>query len=335
MNEPEPGTPISTVPSNTQIQLRGFNECKETQDFIAALNDVLLVCGEMMDLGRLAGVTVGFEFDDAVQSVDLGFESTHARSYTNDGDFVCVGKAMNVIRDGVVMSHVVYNANLITPVSDPEHADFLQAAHIIAHELGHVAELKWRDEALPGVMLKYNSPDMVNALLLQVALVIWEEYAACRLTASWGDPKQQADGYADSFDMAATNALPRAHTAIRRYRNHGDVTKLLDEAGKDLAPPVKALGYLLGHLDGSEMEVDISEICPKHVQTIYRELVPRFHEELREIWNTRESWTGIEIFDGLKCLTSDVFRAAGMNIRKQGEGHYVDVPFTPQTMPLI
>lgn len=333
MNEPGPSPPINTIPSSTQIQLRGFNECKETQDFIAALKDVLLDCGEMMDLGRLAGVTVGFDFDDAVQSVELGFESAHAKSYTNDGDFVCVGKAMNVIRDGVVMSHVVYNANLIGPISDPDHAGFMQAAHIIAHELGHVTELKWRDEALPGVMLKYNSPDWVNALLLQVAVVIWEEYAACRLTAPWGDSKQQKDGYAASFDMAATNALPRVHTAIRRYRHHGDVDKLLDEAGKDLAPAIKALGYLLGHLDGSEVEVDIAEICPKHVQTIYQEFVPRFHEELREIWNTRESWVGMEIFDGLKRLTSDMFRAAGMDIRKQGEGHYVDVPFTPQTMP--
>jgi hypothetical protein len=333
MNEPAPNPPISTIPVSTQIQLRGFNECKETQDFIAALSDILMDCSEMMDLSRLAGVTVGFDFHDAVQSVELGFESTHAKSYTNDGDFVCVGKAMNVIRDGVVMSHVVYNANLIAPVSDPDHADFLQATHIIAHELGHVAELKWRDEALPGVMLKYRSPDSVNALLLQVALAIWEEYAACRLTSLWGDQERQTVAYAASFDMAAENALPRAQTTIRKYRLHGDVDKLLDDAGKDLAPAIKALGYLLGHVDGSEMEVDLAEMSPKHMQTIYRELTPQFHQELRDIWNTRESWAGMEVFDGLKRLTSDVFRAAGMDIRKQGKGHYVDVPFTPQTMP--
>lgn len=333
MNEPIPDQSINTVPANTQIQLRGFNESKETQNFIAALKDVLLDCGEMMDLGRLAGITVGFDFDDAVQSVELGIESSHAKSYTKDGDFICVGKAMNVIRDGMVMSHVVYNANVIWPISDQEHADFLQAAHIIAHELGHVAELKWRDEALPGVMLKYQSPDWVNALLLQVAVVIWEEYAACRLTAPWGDPKQQIESYAASFEMAATNALPRVHTAIREYRHHGDVDRLLNEAGKDLAPPIKVLGYLLGQIDGSNIEVDIAEICPNHLQTVYRGFVPRFHEKLRGIWDTRESWAGMEIFDGLKGLTADVFRAAGMDIRKQSDGHYVDVPFTPQTMP--
>lgn len=288
-----------------------------------------------MDLGRLDGITVGFDFGEAVDSVELGFGSDRAKQYTNDGDFICVGKAMNVMRDGVVKSHVVYNANVIIQIMDPEDDDFSRAVHIVAHELGHVAELKWRDEGMPGVMLTYRSPDWVNAILLEAATAIWEEYAACRLTAPWGDAKQQRTGYADNYENAAENALTRANEAIRQYRHHGDIDKLLEEAGRHLAPPIKLLGYLLGHLDGIEDEIDLDDLCPKHISTIYQSLAPRFRAALRSIWETREDWQGIEVFDGLKSLALDLYGAAGMRIKKRGEGHYVDVPFSHDTLPFF
>lgn len=332
MTDPDIAVPNFMLPPDTKIRSIGFNDCDETQAFLAALTDVILHCSETMDLARLDGITVGFDFDIAVQSVDLGFDSEHAKTYTNDGDFICVAKALNVIRKDRIFSHVVYNANLISAISDANHPDYLHAAHIIAHELGHVAELKWRDEAMPGVILKYRSPDWVNGLLLQVAVIVWEEYAACRLTARWSDAEKQAEQYAASFELAAGGATPRSNAAIRRYREHADVGKLLTEAGKDLAPAVKALGYLLGHLDGCDFPMEIETRCPGHISTIYFGLVPRFHEALRDIWDARDHWQGMEIFDALKGLMAEVFRAAGIDLIEHAEGYYVDVPFTLETL---
>ncbi|WP_167670044.1 hypothetical protein [Stutzerimonas nitrititolerans] len=35
-----------------------------------------------MNLSNLDGITIGFDYDDALASVDLGYESTIAKQYT-------------------------------------------------------------------------------------------------------------------------------------------------------------------------------------------------------------------------------------------------------------
>lgn len=325
---------LSTLPSNTNLCLMGFAQNEEMRKFADALQDLMIELSTVMDLSRLDGVTVGYDFDAAIKSVDLGYANTHGHSYTNNGDYICVGKALNVMRAGVVKQHVVYNAGVIEQLIDPEHAYHQQAIHIIAHEFGHVAELKWRDEALPGAMLGYQSGDAVDAMLLQASLAIWEEYAACRLTAAYGDADRQQTQYSDNYQQSTAVALDRAKSAIKSYRTHADVDKLLFETGEHLAPPIKMLGYLLGHLDGLDFEGSLDKLCPDHMGTIYQPLAPQLHAELRGLWDSHPNWGGVECFDGLKALVKQAYRAAGMHIRKEGDGHYVDVPFTLDTMPM-
>lgn len=326
--------PQTTLPANTNLCLMGFAQTEQMQTFVSDVSALMIELGTVMDLSRLSGVTIGYDFEAAINSVDLGYESKEGRSYTNNKDFVCIGKALNVKRGDLVMQHVVYHAGFIEQVSDPDHADHQQAIHIIAHELGHVAELKWREEALPGAMLAHQSGDAVDAMLLQASLAIWEEYAACRLTAAYGDAARQQTQYSDNYQQSTAVALERAKSAIKSYRTHADVDKLLFEAGEHLAPPIKMLGYLLGHLDGLDFEGSLDELCPVHIGTIYQPLAPQLHAELRGLWDSHPNWGGVECFDGLKALVKQAYRAAGMNIRKEGDGHYVDVPFTIDTMPM-
>lgn len=334
MTAPDETLPRSTLPPLTNLCLMGFAQTEELQTFADALRDLMVELSTVMDLSRLDGVTVGYDFDAAIKSVDLGYETTHGYTYTNNADFVCIGKAMNVKRDGVVKQHVVYNAGFIEQLIDPEHTDHLQAVHIIAHEFGHVAELAWREKALPGLVLGQLFGDAVDAILLQSSLAIWEEYAACRLTAHYGDPGSQQRHYADSYQQSAVPALARAKLSIKAYRNHGDVDKLLSETGQHLAPPIKMLGYLLGHLDGMDFDGSIDELCPRHIGTTYQPIAPQLHAALRVLWDTCPSWGDIRCFDPLKGLVQEVYRAAGIHIRKQGAGHYVDVPSTADTMPM-
>jgi hypothetical protein len=73
------------VPS-CQLSSRGLGDNQEWNDqFIRNFQEVLFTCGRYMDLSLLDGVTVGFDYDDALASVDLGYESTVAKQYTNEG----------------------------------------------------------------------------------------------------------------------------------------------------------------------------------------------------------------------------------------------------------
>ncbi|RYD84114.1 MAG: hypothetical protein EOP84_06425 [Verrucomicrobiaceae bacterium] len=326
--------PPTTLPASTQLSLMNF---ADNADFIKRFSDemsfALIDCGRFLDLERLAGITVGYDFDAALAAVDLGFESTRALEYTNNGDVVCVAKALNVLRDGRVMSHVVYNANFIEAMLDPTDANHMQALHIVAHELGHVAELKWRDEAMPDFILRHRYDNWVSGMLVEAAMVIWEEYAACRQTALIGNKEELKQTYAETFDKSASNSLSRTYEKIKAYRTHAQLDQLLVEAGEPLAMPLKLAGYLLGHLDGIEDESDLLILCPSYSKTHLAVIIPQIHQALRSLWETRTTWQGVEVFDDLVQLVIQTYEAGGIELIDQGSQFYVDVPFSAQTMP--
>jgi hypothetical protein len=327
--------PPATLPPNTPVSLLNFPDDSEwTNKFFDELIAGLIELSRLYDLGRLAGVTVGYDFEAALKSVDLGFESTKATEYTNNSDIVCVAKAMNVLRDGRPMAHVVYNANFVQQITDSKHPHHEVAINIIAHELGHVAELKWRDEAMPGLMLKYKSPTYVDALLLQMATTCWEEYAACRLSARFGNPEELLITYAANFNQAAKKALADAQQEIKLYRTHGDIEKMLIEAGRPLAMPFKLAGYFLGHLDGLELEAKPLDLCPDLAGSLYEPVLPEIWAALRKLWDTRVTWSSIAIFYDLVKAAYTCFAAAGIDLQKQANDlYYVNVPHTAPTMP--
>jgi hypothetical protein len=98
MTNDDEATPLpqTTVPATTQLSLMGFPaEMSEvTERFSVAMPQAMLDCGRVMDLERLAGVTVGFDFDAALATVDLGYASERAKAYTKNDDIVCVAKAL-------------------------------------------------------------------------------------------------------------------------------------------------------------------------------------------------------------------------------------------------
>ncbi|WCE03962.1 hypothetical protein [Pseudoxanthomonas sp. JBR18] len=328
--------PLSTVPTNLSLALMNF---PDDQEFIQKFSDEMSVaivdCGRFLDLERLAGVTVGYDFDAALASVDLGYESGIATQYTNNGDVVAVAKAMNVLRDGKVMSHVVYNANVIVALVDPTNEYHLDALHIIAHEFGHVAELKWRDEAMPGLMLTRPEGEWVDVTLLQTILTAWEEYAACRMTGTIGDRQALKLRYAAELDRAAGYSLARAQEQIKQYRTHGDVNRLLINAGEPIAMPFKMAGYLLGHLDAIDAPDLLEDLCPVYANSHLVALMSELRKALRNVWSERDAGKGIGVFDPLKSLILQAYSAAGIDLApgSNGHGYYVSVPCTAETMP--
>ena len=324
----------STLPPSVPLSLRGFTaESDFTQRLVAQLTDTLQLLGSQIDLERLDGITVGYDFDAALASVDLGFESARARTYTRTASAICVAKAMNVLRDGEVMSHVVFNAHFIEALADPAHADYQEALHIVAHELGHVAELKLRDEAIPNLILRPWAGSALDGLLFETASAIWEEYAACRMTGRMGNQSAIRSNYAQTFDHAAPTALLEAYECIKAYRTAGDIDALLVSAGRALLNPLKFAGYLLGHLDGTEDATALLEACPSVGETIYPDLVQKMHADLRQLWDTRETWHGIEVFDGLIQTVIATFAAGGIYLIPEEGRYYVSVPLTSETVP--
>ncbi|WOE78877.1 hypothetical protein RZO07_26910 [Pseudomonas protegens] len=340
-NDVEPETedqapPHCTVPPECQLSFRTLPDDAQWRDgFIETIRRLVEACGRAFDLSDLDGVTVGFDYDDALNSVDLGYESQTARGYTNTEGLVGVGKAMRVRRNGATKTHVVLRANTLLGLTEhgPDTDDFWATANIVAHELAHVQVTTWFEAHSPGVMLAPHQGDWVRASLRDAAHTIWEEYAACRLAAPVGSGELVTTSYTDGFQTAVTGAISKARRSIIDYRTHSDISRLTVETSREVCQPLKMVAYLMGHLDGLGQEIDLEARCAFEEQIAAH--LPALLGALREAWDCRESWDGLASLDPVVQVIIDALRTAGieLTLAQGSSSSHVSVPFTAETLP--
>lgn len=323
----------TTFPLNVPFKLIGFSDQSNAEATAHAVAEVMRIIGEHLDLSGLDGVTIGHDYDEALASVDRGVQGLRPLSRTNSDAIVGVAMAPVVLRDGVLKTHLVVWAPLVEGLLGDEAVATRQAISLIAHECGHVAEHAHRDRLLPGHILRHRFSDQEDILLFPAAEAVWEEYAACRHAAPFASEDTE-ESYREGLGSVLRRAREAANDAIRSYRIHGDVDRVLLEAGNPIAEPLRLAAYLAGHLDGrgrdalEEMRGDLeadSRLASRIVEAI---------EAVRSMWAEREQWSGLSVFDPLKAVFRAVYADHSMIFRRLPDGRiFVDTPFTSETMP--
>lgn len=323
--------PSPTVSQGLPITSFGFSDRDSASRFAFILGDAVAFISRVIDLERLDGITVAFDYGQALANLDRGYIPSVPLTYTQTNELVGVAMTLPVLRDGCVKSHMVFNALYILPLENPESENFNLALSLVAHECGHVAELKYYDQAFPGIIPQRHIHDQVDAILEQVQTSCWGEYVACRSSAIFG--RDQTQIYAQNFTSVLSLARPRANDAIRAYRRHADIRRLLVEAGGPLWEPLRTASYLLGHLDGLNATIDeVPSARDQLAANPYNVFVTRLHDALRLLWSRRRVWESLAEFDSLKQIGRDVLAAGGLILHRLPDGRaYVDVPFTPET----
>jgi len=333
MNQPSSQPAVkSSVPADVQLYLLGFDvDEPAVQQLQAVLCELILECGGEMDLRLLDGITVGANYDDALYSVDLGYASSVAKTYTNANGLLGVAKTLRVKRNGAVRAHVVFS-NVLGPLLERDDEMFGPICNLVAHELAHVALIGWFDTHSPGVTLEPYKGDWATGQMQDTAHIIWEEYAACRLCAHFATDAVQSQ-LAQSVELALGTELRDANDAIKRYRKHADTATLFMEVGGHISRPLRSLAYLLGHLDGAQRNLNLVSLCPTFANSRFSPYVSILHEALRQAWESRLSWNGMHGVDRVVDVLLQAMRDAGVDVQlSEGlPGTRLDVPFTSET----
>ncbi|WP_137391927.1 hypothetical protein [Rhodoligotrophos defluvii] len=245
-----------------------------------------------------------------------------------------VAMAPAVLRDGVIKGHLVFHAPFVLPLERQEGDEFEQALYLVAHECAHIEDLKHRDICFPGTILQRQITDYEEALFEPIIGALWEEYAACRISAIFG--AGQASRYEECFVGVTRDARSLANDAIRAYRLHGDLNRVLEEAGRPLCEPLRMAAYLIGHLDGRGEELDTAPQAQAVLATsASAPFVNQLREALRNLWSRRGAWTSPAEFQPLKEIATQVLAEGGMMLtRLPGGDLHVDIPYTPETVPI-
>lgn len=327
---PEVG--LSSAPAGFSVSARGF----ESEDYARAIAQCVAhtvnEMGRYFDLSHLDGVTVAYDYGQALLDLDRGYETSHQLT-ASDGHAVGVAMTPSVLRDGALKSHIVLNAHVVAAIEDSEHEGFPLALHVIAHECAH-AEITARfEEAFPGRLLRERFSDHMVAYRWQVVQVVWDEYAATRLSAGIGaDP---TDGYEDTFLTYLAEARDVANNHIRQYRTHANVNQLLPAVYGTYGDLLKFTAYHLGNLSGLGIAVTDR---PRTIEGLaghwFAPYFFRLDEACTAVFEGYGRWSDQALFQAIGDIANDVVNLGGLLFRYPQPGQlYVDVPFTADTMP--
>ena len=327
--------PPTTIPPTLTLTAIGFGDPALARELGRAVIETITLLGSFMNLAKLDGVTLAVDYDAAIAGLDRGLEGLRPLDRTNTEEMQGVAMSPAVMRDGDVRTHLLFDAAMLIHLILPEASDEERSAAIgiIAHECAHVEITSQKEAAIPGARFGTPIEGYERAIMFQVAEVCWDEYAACRISAPFAH--QQNIQHASTTKACLETARVQANAAIRSYRIHGNIDRLVAEAGPPLCRPVKAAAYLLGGMDGEELGWDaFDEIRQAAERSDYWPLFDRLHAILRDLWDGRESWSAsLTTFEPLEHFAKAVFASGGLHFRSRGDGTCrIDVPFTVETI---
>jgi len=333
-SNPGEQTAQPTAPENIRVTIAAFETEERATAFGHLVAAFVRELSRHIDLSALDGVTIAADYDQALLTLDRGYETSHRLTRTSD---VAIGVAMtpSVMREGMRKSHMVFNAGVLVPLEDSDHDAFGLAVHTLAHECAHVEISAAFDRCFPDTLLKKSYDNLHEAARWDIILACWDEYAATRIAAPFGE--DPTEGYEQTFLSVLADARDRANGLIREYRRHGDVARIYREVAGVYGNLLKFACYHLGNLAGFGLQPSDR---PETVKALdghwFAPYFQRLTDICRDIYETFGRWDDQSLFERIGDLADELIELGGVHVEDRPGGEiYVDIPFTAQTMPSL
>jgi hypothetical protein len=196
-----------------------------------------------------------------------------------------LARTIAVWRGDRLCFHVVMHADIGEMFLSEDKAQQALAIACLGHELAHVQHEGRFYRKFPSL---YHGPlecGSRNRSVFIQAMDVWSEYAACRSSAAL-----RPEGL-DEHQLLLLRAIEKMLTIER--------TALPEENIAVAAEMLLCAGYLLGELDGLELEIEFeprqgAPSLPEHAKII--SAISRLKGFLRELWQTEEDWPSVDVF---------------------------------------
>lgn len=310
---------------NFGISLGGYTDEETAKEVGNAVSQFIKILCKYIDLTSLVGISINYDYQYALDSVDRGFETSNTLT-PSDGDVVGVAMVVRVMRDGEPKCHIVFNAlhieGVVSPVNSPE---WLTAIGIISHECAHVSNSNALNKCFPGRMMSYRYKDIHEQLRGECWLSVMEEYCATRLSAQIGE--DQSKMFKTSFFRQASKLYDKARDSIFDYQFHQSVDKTLNEVYSEIEITLKLAAYFLGdaaakginYKDGNEDDMsEFSWLTP---------YIERLNSANASIFESYGRWKSIDEFEVISDILDDIAKYLGVTVSLRPQGVWVDISY--------
>lgn len=299
------------------------------------VGSILDSAGKLLNLRRLHRVIITAEW--SLQKPSLGGEINPVSDLANGLSFDNFACTQIVLVDKEPHCIMLMNAETCRILSYPEHqgfaAEYRRGVHSLIREAAHAHDLDEQIKAFPRRWWELNGT-FRDIVLFRMASRCWAEYIAHRLSTFAGTEHTVRD-----LELCLRQTLQsvrrEVNESIRAFRLHRDGVRVTTEVTADLHKLLGAAARLFGHMDG--LEASFKRCTPQILELIkesrFQGFIHRLGGELRALHSRYGSWSGCEIFGGLKSVCDDLLEECGVTIRLGSEGYFIHIPATPETSP--
>lgn len=87
--EETPQLPPQTAPSNIPVNLRGFADAESAERFGNVIAEAVRAISSVTNLEGLDGITVAYDYDEALAQLDRGFQPSRPLTRTSTEEIGC------------------------------------------------------------------------------------------------------------------------------------------------------------------------------------------------------------------------------------------------------
>jgi hypothetical protein len=267
-----------------------------------------------LDLSRLLGLTVTDRFDEALSSFDDGgIQNGRTLTRTNGAT---VGVAVTPIckRNGHAYCRIFIQADDVWSIL--KNGD-KQSRYILLHELGHANDLAQKAKTIENIVLDLPGNEQMPPVFWQIADVVWNEYAACRISAK-EHPEMLLTMYS-MLDHAIDALAADIRMLISASRRGAALQELLDIATAAIEPILKHNSHVLGHR--ASLGQSPLPLPPELEELLGENQLRSVYEEegaiLANMWESHGDWESTSVYDSLLDLVRRAYAACGLEIYEE------------------
>ncbi len=306
------------------VKLSGFNDTESAQAVGNAFSQLIKAISGYMNLSSLVGVSIGYDYQVELNSVDRGTETTTTLT-PSDGDVIGVAMAVRVVRDGKPKSHLVFNAAYIEGLVAPiESESWMSSVAIIAHECAHVSNNSALNKCFPGLIMSYRFYDAYEQLRSSCWLSVMEEYCATRLSSGVGI--NNIETYKSSFLFQATKLHDLTKNNILNYRSHGCVDQILREVYGEIETILKLAAYYLGDCAAKGIKYNESGVMEDNSIKWLLPHIDKLDVACNKIFENYGQWKSINEMEVISDILDEISVDLGVIVSRRASGAWVDIP---------
>ncbi|WP_368300939.1 hypothetical protein [Kluyvera sichuanensis] len=306
------------------LNVSGYAKEEDARTAGNNVGEVIRALSDFIDLSYLDGVTISYEYENALLSLDRGID-TETKLKPSSGDVVGVAMTPMVMRNRSVKSHIVLNAAFIEGILDKNYQgdEFQQALAIIAHECGHVSNCGAFDRSFPGRALKHRYSDIHENLRGECWLSVIDEYCATRLAGNIGLDNNKL--YEESFILCSEKLYLNIKKSKFEYRFHQNVDKTLNEVYEQISTALKLTAYYLGDCAAKDIDYSTSNWLKNEDLIWLQPHIANLNKACVDVFDNYGKWESISEMNAVSDVLDQIARECGVNIRKVDKGFWVDI----------